>query len=96
MAFKPGAYQPREEVFDRTLPFYMRFAEHLICPRTGLPLSVVGDRLVSADDRCAYAIVDGVPDFFVMHGFGSHVLDRASSRDRLSSWQATRAQQAPR
>lgn len=96
MAFKPGAYHPREDVFDRALPFYARFAEHLICPRTGLPLSLAGDRLVSADGRCAYAIVDGVPELFVMHGFGSHVLDRASSRDRLKSWQATRAQEASR
>jgi SAM-dependent methyltransferase len=88
LATKPGVFESRATGPDRTLPFIERYAEILICPRSGLPLQRTNrDQLVSLDGRNRYDVRDGVPDLFVLHGFGSSFQQMASSRSCAKAFQ---------
>lgn len=80
LAIKPGTYTPRNDMFDRSTPFYKRFADYIVCPQTLLPVRDEGDDLVSICGSHRYSIVDGVPEMFVLHGPGSSIRHRVSSR----------------
>ncbi len=92
LAVKPGNYRPRAERFDRRLPFYKRFIEHLVCPVTGLPVRDGGDHLESVDGKHRYPIDNAIPNMFALHGFGSGVKHRASSLEAKRAWEGTRGQ----
>lgn len=91
LAVKSGNFTARPMALDRSRPFLERYAHALICPATGLPLRVCGETLSSADGSQNYDIVDGIPNLFVMHGFGSSFASRASSRDKLAAWEELQA-----
>jgi hypothetical protein len=87
-AIKPGKHILSAKHIDRTRPFLERF-RHLMCPKSGLPVEQEGDCLVSLDGKNRYPIKNGKPHMFVMHGFGSSFLRRASSREALEKWKAS-------
>ena len=84
---KPGSYAPRTDTIDRSKPIYERF-DDLICPRTGLPLKVEGEEMVSLDNQFRYPIIDSKPQLFIMHGFNSSFTKAESSREKLAAWRA--------
>ncbi len=86
VAVKPGPYVPPPAAPDRTRPFLERYAHALICPATGLPLRQMRGALVSLDGSRSYEVIDGVPNLFVLQGFGSSFINKASSRERLAEW----------
>jgi SAM-dependent methyltransferase len=83
VAVKPGAYRGRARA-SRGGSFLDRFLDDLICPETGLPLMREKDSLVSLDGARRYPIEKGVPNLFVMHGFGSGYRHKASSADQAA------------
>ena len=85
LAVKPGDYTAPALKPDRSKPFLERFP-HLICPASGLPLRREGDELVSLDGASRYPIENGIPNLFVLHGFGSSFSAPASSRRALAEW----------
>jgi uncharacterized protein YbaR (Trm112 family) len=91
LAVKPGDFAGNLMPLDRNEPFLKRYAHALICPVTGLPLQRCGETLVSADGSQCYDVVDGIPNLFVMHGFGSSFVSRASSRDKRAAWEKRQA-----
>ena len=89
VAVKSGEYRPPSKKPDRRVPLVDRY-DFLICPETGLPLTRRGEILESIDCIHRYEIVDGVPNLFVEHGFGSAFGQQASSRSQLRRWQCAR------
>jgi predicted O-methyltransferase YrrM/SAM-dependent methyltransferase len=88
LATKPGILQGRATAPNRTLPFVERYADILICPRSGLPLQRAGrERMASLDGRHGYDVRSGVPDLFVLHGFASSFRQAGSSRACLEEFQ---------
>ena len=86
LAIKPGEYTARNETFDRSMPFYERFGQHLICPRTGLPVRRVEGQLASLDGSQSYDVINDVPQMFVLHGFNSGIRNMRSAADCLSDF----------
>lgn len=80
LAIKPGAWVPRATAPSLKVPFVDRYLDALICPRSGLPLRKDAGGLVSIDGANRYDIINGIPDLFEMHGFGSSFRNRASAR----------------
>jgi SAM-dependent methyltransferase len=80
LAVKPGKYTAPPKR-DRSLPFVERYKDALICPKSGQPLVRDGDVMKSKDGANRYPIEHGVPNLFVLHGFGSSFMQRASSRN---------------
>jgi len=87
LAVKPGTYTAPDGKPDRSKPFVERYPD-LICPASGLPLRRAGDELVSLDGARRYPIENGIPNLFVLHGFGSSIRAPASSRRQLAEWRA--------
>ncbi|HKS62787.1 MAG TPA: class I SAM-dependent methyltransferase [Xanthobacteraceae bacterium] len=87
LAVKPGAYTVPALTPDRSKPFAERYP-NLICPASGLPMRREGDDLVSLDGARRYPIENGIPNLFVLHGFGSSIRAPASSRRALAAWRA--------
>ena len=90
LAVKPGVYTTPSDKPDRSKPFVERYP-NLICPASGLPLRREGDELVSIDGAHRYPIENGIPNLFVLHGFGSSIRAPASSRRRLAEWRMQRS-----
>jgi len=88
-AIKPGVYKPPIQKPDRSKPFVDRFPD-LICPATGLPLRREGDYLFSVDGQNKYPIEKGIPNLFVVEGFGSRRGSPPSSRQQFADWKAGR------
>ena len=91
LAVKPGPYERRNEVFDRTLPFYKRFAKYLICPKSGLPVKAFGNLLVSLDGKYRYIVENDIPNMFLLHGFSSGMNVRETSKAAVLRWEASTA-----
>lgn len=93
LAIKAGQRAPRATGPNRDLAFVDRYTDILICPKSGLPLRR-GDQhyLVSLDGSNRYQIINGVPDLFVLHGFGSSFAQRASSQTRVAEFSARNLQ----
>jgi SAM-dependent methyltransferase len=90
LAIKPGRYVARLEAPDHGKPFVERYRDILICPASGLPLVDLGNQLASLDFAHRYGVTNGIPDLFVMHGFGSSFARTASSKEVLRQWRARR------
>lgn len=87
IAVKPGPFQSRPDPIDRTLPVHKRYGG-LICPASGLPLREKDGKLISLDNRHEYEIQNGVPNLFVLHGFGSSFMNKASAAEQLRTYRA--------
>ncbi len=90
LAVKPGVYTAPSDKPDRSKPFVERYP-NLICPASGLPLRREGDELLSLDGAHRYPIENGIPNLFVLHGFGSSLRAPASSRRQLAEWRIRRS-----